>query len=52
MDNLVRDIKKSKKLKTYTRKSDDYKYMNVKNYKDLKPLTYTIYSTQRNRNSD
>ena len=42
MDNLVKEIKKSKKLKTFTRKSDSYKYMNVKNYKDLKPLTYTI----------
>lgn len=42
MDKLVREIKKSKKLQTFTRKSDTYKYMNVKDYKDLKPLTYTI----------
>ncbi len=42
MDNLVKEIKKSKKLQTFTRKSDTYKYMNVKDYQDLKPLTYTI----------
>ena len=42
MDNLVKEIKKSKKLQTFTRKSDTYKYMNVKDCQDLKPLTYTI----------
>ena len=42
MDELVKEIKKSKKLQTFTRKSDSYKFMNVKNYQDLKPLTYTI----------
>ena len=42
MDNLVNEIKKSKKLQTFTRKSDTYKYINIGNYKDLKPLTYTI----------
>ena len=42
MDNLVKEIKKSKKLQTFTRKSDTYKYINIGNYKHLKPLTYTI----------
>ena len=42
MDNLVKEVKKSKKLQTFTRKSDTYKYINIGNYKDLKPLTYTI----------
>ena len=42
MDNLVKEIKKSKNFKTFTRKSDTYKFMNVNNYIDLKPLTYTI----------
>ena len=42
MDKVIKALKKSKKLNTYSRKSDTYKYMNVKHYKDLKPLTYTI----------
>jgi len=42
MDELVKEIKKSKKLQTFTRKSDTYKYINIGNYKHLKPLTYTI----------
>ena len=48
MNNLVKEIKKSKKLQTFTRKSDTYKYMNVNNYKDLKPLTYTILLEETN----
>ena len=48
MDELVKEIKKSKKLQTFTRKSDNYKYMNVKNYKYLKPLTYTILLEETN----
>ena len=48
MDKLVKEIKKSKKLQTFTRKSDTYKFMNVKNYKDLKPLTYTILLEETN----
>ena len=42
MDKVIKVLKKSKKLNTYSRKSDTYKYMIVKHYKDLKPLTYTI----------
>jgi len=42
MDKIIKSIKRIKKLKTYARKSDSYKYMNVKNYNELIPLTYTI----------
>ena len=48
MNNLIKEIKKSKKIQTFTRKSDTYKYMNVNNYKDLKPLTYTILLEETN----
>ena len=42
MDNLIKKMKNSKKVKTFQRKQDSYKFMNVENYNDLKPLTYTI----------
>jgi hypothetical protein len=35
-------MKYSKSLKKYNRKVNEYKYMAVKNYNELKPLTYTI----------
>ena len=42
MDNLIKKMKNSKKVKTFQRKQDTYKFMNVEDYNDLKPLTYTI----------
>ena len=42
MNNIIKDLKRSKKLKTYQRKVNNYKYMSVNNYEDLKPMTYTI----------
>tara|TARA_Y200000002_G_scaffold213112_1_gene175915 strand:- start:13 stop:495 length:483 start_codon:yes stop_codon:yes gene_type:complete len=42
MDNLIEKMKNSKKLKTFKRKQDTYKFMSVIDYNDLKPLTYTI----------
>ena len=35
-------IKNSKKLKTYSRIPDKYKFLYVEDYNKLKPLTYTI----------
>ena len=42
MNNIINDLKKSKKLKLFQRKVNKYKYMSVNNYEDLKPMTYTI----------
>ena len=42
MDNLIKKMRHSKKLKTFKRKQDTYKFMKVKDYNKLKPLTYTI----------
>jgi hypothetical protein len=42
MNNVIKSMKNSKGLKTYTRKVNEYKYMAVKNHNELKPLTYTI----------
>ena len=45
MNRLIKTMslrKKFKSLKKYTRKVNEYKYMAVKNYNELKPLTYTI----------
>jgi hypothetical protein len=42
MNNVIKTMKNSKSLKTYNRKVNEYKYMAVKNYNELKPLTYTI----------
>jgi hypothetical protein len=45
MDNKIikQIVNKSKnKMQLFSRKTNNYRYMNVKNYKSLKPLTYTI----------
>lgn len=42
MNNIINDLKKSKKLNTFQRKVNKYKYMKVENYNDLQPMTYTI----------
>ena len=42
MDNLIRGLKKSKKMNKFVRNSHSYKFMKVEDYNKLKPLTYTI----------
>ena len=42
MDSVLKSMKKSKKLQTFKRKVTTYKFMNVSNYNELKPYTYTI----------
>ena len=42
MDNLIKKMRHSKKLKTFQRKQDSYKFMKLEDYNKLKPLTYTI----------
>ena len=42
MNDIIKDFKKSKNLNTFQRKVNKYKYINVENYNDLKPMTYTI----------
>ena len=42
MDNLIKKMKNSRKVKTFQRKQDSYKFMKVDDYNELKPLTYTI----------
>jgi len=40
--NLANKLKKSKKLQQFSRKTNNYRYMNVENYEHLKPLSFTI----------
>ena len=42
MDNLIKELKKSKKMNKFVRNSHSYKFMKVEDYNKLKPLTYTI----------
>jgi hypothetical protein len=40
--NIANKLKKSKKLQKFSRKTNNYRYMNVDDYNLLKPLSYTI----------
>ena len=40
--NIKRLLKKTSRLRVFTRKADSYKFTHVVNYNHLKPLTYTI----------
>ena len=42
MDNLIKGLKKSKKMNKFARTVHSYKFMKVEDYNKLKPLTYTI----------
>lgn len=42
IDKIIIKMKNSKKIKTFTRKTHTYTYMEVNDYNKLKPLTYTI----------
>jgi len=42
MDNLIKELKKSKKMNKFARTAHSYKFMKVEDYNKLKPLTYTI----------
>lgn len=42
MDNLIKELKKSKKMNKFARTAHSYKFMKIEDYNKLKPLTYTI----------
>ena len=42
MDNLIKELKRSKKMNKFARTAHSYKFMKVEDYNKLKPLTYTI----------
>ena len=42
MDNLIKELKKSKKMNKFARTAHSYKFIKVEDYNKLRPLTYTI----------
>ena len=53
MDNknirrLAKSMKKGRKLRKYSRKTNSYRFNDVSNYNKLKPLTYTILKKPTN----